>query len=106
MHQGYWGVERTLKVLERFERFNLPIHFTENTIISGQLMPPEIVDLNDYQVKDWPPHPRRRTSGPPGGSALQDPLIPSGRACHHLVGFIRWRLAECTRRFAAQGSFH
>ena len=54
MHQGYWGVERTLKVLEQFERFNLPIHFTENTIVSGQLMPPEIVDLNDYQVKDWP----------------------------------------------------
>jgi endo-1,4-beta-xylanase len=57
MHQGYWGVERTLKVLERFERFNLPIHFTENTIVSGDLMPPEIVDLNDYQVNDWPSTP-------------------------------------------------
>ena len=54
MHQGYWGVERTLSVLERFERFNLPIHFTENTIVSGHLMPPEIVDLNDYQVSEWP----------------------------------------------------
>lgn len=54
MHQGYWGVERTQKVIERFERFNLPIHFTENTIVSGRLMPPEIVDLNDYQVSDWP----------------------------------------------------
>jgi endo-1,4-beta-xylanase len=57
MHQGYWGSERTLKVLERFERFNLPIHFTENTIVSGHLMPPEIVDLNDYQVGDWPSTP-------------------------------------------------
>jgi GH35 family endo-1,4-beta-xylanase len=57
MHQGYWGPERTLKVLERFERFNLPIHFTENTILSGQLMPPEIVDLNDYQVSEWPSTP-------------------------------------------------
>jgi endo-1,4-beta-xylanase len=57
MHQGYWGVERTLKVLERFERFNLPIHFSENTILSGHLMPPEIVDLNDYQVNDWPSTP-------------------------------------------------
>lgn len=57
MHQGYWGVEKTLSVLEHFERFNLPIHFTENTIVSGDLMPPEIVDLNDYQVSDWPSTP-------------------------------------------------
>jgi len=57
MHQGYWGVERTQSVLERFERFNLPIHFTENTILSGKLMPPEIVDLNDYQVSEWPSTP-------------------------------------------------
>jgi len=57
MHQGYWGVERTLNVLKQFERFNLPVHFTENSIVSGQLMPPEIVDLNDYQVDDWPSTP-------------------------------------------------
>ncbi len=57
MHQGYWGVERTQAVLERFTRFNLPIHFTENTIVSGQLMPAEIVDLNDYQVSEWPSTP-------------------------------------------------
>ena len=57
MHQGYWGAERTLSVLERFERFNLPIHFTENTIVSGHLMPPEIIDLNDYQVSEWPSTP-------------------------------------------------
>jgi endo-1,4-beta-xylanase len=54
MHQGYWGVEKTLKILERFSRFNLPIHFTETTLVSGHLMPPEIVDLNDYQMRDWP----------------------------------------------------
>jgi len=57
MHQGYWGVERTLKVLAAFERFNLPLAFTETTILSGELMPPEIVDLNDYQVKEWPSTP-------------------------------------------------
>jgi len=57
MHQGYWGVEKTLKILERFSRFNLPIHFTETTLVSGHLMPPEIVDLNDYQMKDWPSTP-------------------------------------------------
>jgi endo-1,4-beta-xylanase len=54
MHQGYWGEERTLGVLDRFSRYGLPIHFTETTIVSGQLMPPEIVDPNDYQVAQWP----------------------------------------------------
>jgi len=58
MHQGYWGVERTQSVLEHFERFKLPVHFTENSILSGQLMPPEIVDLNDYQVSEWPSTPQ------------------------------------------------
>jgi GH35 family endo-1,4-beta-xylanase len=57
MHQGYWGVEKTLQVLEQFSRFKLPIHFTETTLVSGNLMPPEIVDLNDYQVTDWPTTP-------------------------------------------------
>jgi GH35 family endo-1,4-beta-xylanase len=57
MHQGYWGVEKTLKVLDHFARFHLPIHFTETTLVSGHLMPPEIVDLNDYQVTEWPTTP-------------------------------------------------
>jgi endo-1,4-beta-xylanase len=57
MHQGWWGVEKTQWVLENFERFGLPIHFTETTLVSGRLMPPEIVDLNDYQVTDWPSTP-------------------------------------------------
>ena len=57
MHQGYWGEEKTLAVLERFSRYGLPIHFTESTLLSGELMPPEIEDLNDYQVTDWPSTP-------------------------------------------------
>ena len=57
MHQGYWGEERTLGVLERFSRYGLPLHFTETTLVSGHLMPPEIVDLNDYQVEQWPSTP-------------------------------------------------
>jgi GH35 family endo-1,4-beta-xylanase len=57
MHQGYWGEERTLGILERFARYQLPIHFTETTILSGHLMPPEIVDLNDYQIPQWPTTP-------------------------------------------------
>ena len=56
-HQGFWGMEKLAEVTERFERFALPIHYTENTFVSGQLMPPEIVDLNDYQVDEWPSTP-------------------------------------------------
>lgn len=53
-HQGYWGQEKLLEVLERFSQFGLPIHFTENTLISGEIMPAHIVDLNDWQVDEWP----------------------------------------------------
>ena len=56
-HQGYWGMEKLQNVLERFSRFGLPIHFTENTLISGEIMPPHIVDLNDWQVDTWPSTP-------------------------------------------------
>ena len=56
-HQGYWGLEKLNDVLERFSRFGLPIHFTENTLISGEIMPPHIVDLNDWQVDEWPSTP-------------------------------------------------
>ncbi|HEX2856239.1 MAG TPA: endo-1,4-beta-xylanase [Propionibacteriaceae bacterium] len=57
MHQGYWGEEKTLEVLERFSRYGLPLHFTETTLVSGHLMPPEIDDLNDYRVESWPSTP-------------------------------------------------
>ena len=56
-HQGYWGREKLEEVLERFSSFGLPIHFTENTLISGEIMPPHIVDLNDWQVDEWPSTP-------------------------------------------------
>ncbi|WP_220035068.1 endo-1,4-beta-xylanase [Georgenia satyanarayanai] len=57
MHQGYWGEEKMLAMVDRFARFGLPLHLTENTLLSGDLMPPEIVDLNDYQVPSWPSTP-------------------------------------------------
>ena len=57
MHQGYWGEEKTLGVLERFSRFGLPLHMTETTLLSGHLMPPEIEDLNDYRIPSWPSTP-------------------------------------------------
>lgn len=56
-HQGYWGAEKVHDVLHRFSRFGLPIHFTENTLISGDLMPKYIEDLNDWQVPTWPSTP-------------------------------------------------
>lgn len=56
-HQGYMGKEKLQEVLERFESFGIPMHFTENTLISGQIMPSHIVDLNDYQVDEWPSTP-------------------------------------------------
>ena len=56
-HQGYWGLDKLNNVLERFSRFGLPIHFTENTLISGDIMPAHIVDLNDWQVDSWPSTP-------------------------------------------------
>ncbi|GAB4081000.1 1,4-beta-xylanase [Modestobacter muralis] len=57
MHQGAWGEDRTLEVLDRFARFGLPLHLTETTLLSGDLMPPEIEDLNDWQVDEWPSTP-------------------------------------------------
>lgn len=57
MHQGYRGEERALEVADRFARFGIPLHFTETTLLSGDLMPPDIVDLNDYSRDDWPSTP-------------------------------------------------
>ncbi|MBM7571666.1 endo-1,4-beta-xylanase [Aquibacillus albus] len=56
-HQGYWGREKLEEVLDRFSHFGLPIHFTENTLTSGHIMPPDIEDLNDYQIPEWPSTP-------------------------------------------------
>ena len=56
-HQGYMGREKVLDILKRYEVFGIPIHFTENTLISGDIMPSYIVDLNDWQVDEWPTTP-------------------------------------------------
>ena len=85
MHQGYWGEAKTLDVLERFARFGLPIHFTENTLVSGTIMPPEIVDLNDYQVDDWP-------TTPEGEARQADEVVRHYRTLlsHPAVRAITW----------------
>jgi GH35 family endo-1,4-beta-xylanase len=57
MHQGYRGEEYMRHTLDRFARFGKPLHMTETTLLSGHLMPPEIEDLNDYQVPSWPSTP-------------------------------------------------
>ncbi|MCD1268934.1 1,4-beta-xylanase [Microbacterium sp. MEC084] len=57
MHQGYRGEEQLLEIADRFARFGLPLHFTEVSLVSGDLMPPEIEDLNDYVVDSWPSTP-------------------------------------------------
>jgi endo-1,4-beta-xylanase len=36
MHYRYWGAAKTWDVCERFARFGKPLHFTENTQISGR----------------------------------------------------------------------
>lgn len=51
------GREKLEDILERFSVFGLPLHFTENTLVSGDIMPKDIVDLNDYQVDEWPSTP-------------------------------------------------
>ena len=51
-HQGVWSLEKTEEILSRFEHFGLPIHFTENTIVAGPLVTPEITDLQDAHYDD------------------------------------------------------
>ena len=57
MDQGYWGEDARLAMVARFARYGLPLHLTESTLLSGHLMPAEIVDLNDYQKPSWPSAP-------------------------------------------------
>jgi len=58
MHQGYRGEDQILAILDRFARFGLPLQLTETTLVSGDLMPAHIVDLNDHQVSSWPSTPQ------------------------------------------------
>jgi endo-1,4-beta-xylanase len=57
MHQGYWGEDAMLTTVERFARYGLPLHLTETSLVSGRPMPPDIVDLNDFQIPEWPSTP-------------------------------------------------
>ena len=68
MHQGYRGEEQITEVLERFSRFGPPLQMTETTLVSGDLMPAHIGDLNDYVVDSWP-------STPAGEERQADELV-------------------------------
>jgi len=57
MHQGFRGEAWLWERAERFARFGLPLHFTETSLVSGDLMPAEIEDLNDYVADAWPSTP-------------------------------------------------
>jgi endo-1,4-beta-xylanase len=57
MHQGYWGEDAMLAMVDRFARYGLPLHLTETSLVSGHPMPAHIVDLNDYQIPEWPSTP-------------------------------------------------
>ncbi|HZK34877.1 MAG TPA: endo-1,4-beta-xylanase [Bacillota bacterium] len=100
MHQGYWGLEKLQEILGRFSRFNLPIHFTENTIVSGHIMPPEIGDYNDYQNTDWP-------STPEGEERQAEETITHYKAlfAHPLVQSITWWNFVDGRWLGAPGGF-
>ncbi|GGI43693.1 GH35 family endo-1,4-beta-xylanase [Agromyces flavus] len=57
MHQGFRGEDALVEIADRFARFGLPLHFTETSLVSGELMPAYIEDLNDWQVDEWPSTP-------------------------------------------------
>ena len=89
-HQGFWGLEKLHEVLERFETFGKPIHFTENTFVSGDLMPPHIVDLNDWQVPEWPTTPEGEDRQARDFLAMIDELF-----AHPLVeAFTNWDFCD------------
>ncbi len=92
MHQGFRGEDQLREVCDRFARFGLPLHFTETTLVSGELMPPEIDDLNDYQVADWP-------STPAGEQRQADDIVRHYRTlvAHPAVQSITyWGLDDAT----------
>lgn len=85
MHQGAWSEEKTLEILERFSRFKLPLHFTEINMVSGDLMPKDIVDLNDFAVKEWPSTPEGEVRQAADAEALYKILF-----AHPSVEAITW----------------
>lgn len=89
-HQGYRGPDYMNDVIDRFGRFGLPLHFTENTFVSGHLMPPDIVDLNDYQVSDWPSTPE----GEARQRADMEEMVSTIYARPEVAAFVWWDMVD------------
>ena len=90
MHQGYRGEQEMQHILDRYARYGLPLHLTETSLVSGHLMPAEIVDLNDYQIPQWP-------STPEGEARQADEIVRHYRmlVAHPAVQFINyWGLSD------------
>jgi GH35 family endo-1,4-beta-xylanase len=90
MHQGFRGEEELGEILEKFAVFGLPLQLTETTLVSGELMPAHIVDLNDHQVDSWP-------STTEGEERQADEMVRHYRACaaHPLVESITyWGISD------------
>ncbi len=101
-HQGFWGMEKLQQVTERFESFGLPIHYTENTFVSGNLMPPEIVDLNDFQVDSWPSTPEGLERQKDNLMAMMDYLFSRPL----VEGFTTWDFEDHQWLKAPSGLIH
>jgi len=54
LHTGYWGAAKAWEVCERFAKFGKPIHFTEATILSGDVR--QGINYSG-RYTDWPSTP-------------------------------------------------
>lgn len=90
MHQGFRGEDALAAIIDKFAVFGLPLQLTETTLVSGDLMPAHIVDLNDHQVESWP-------STPEGEERQAQEMVRHYRVCaaHPLVESITyWGIAD------------
>jgi len=85
MHQRQWSVEKTEEILERHSRFGLPLHFTEVSMLSGEMMAPHYADLNDFVPDDWPSTQEGETRQAKEAGIFYDTLF-----AHPLVESITW----------------
>jgi endo-1,4-beta-xylanase len=82
MHQGYLGNEKIWSACERFARFGKPLHWTEATLISGDVRPD-----NDWHTpqKDWASTPEGEARQAEDVAAFYTTLYS-----HPAVGAITW----------------
>lgn len=84
MHEGYRGLKAIDGYLRRFEKFKLPMHFTEITILSGRIAP-KVDDLNDLHIDPWPSTPEGEARQKEEAEELYSQIY-----AHPLTGSIVW----------------